>query len=541
MSKKRKPKKKFSTSPRANPQKAANLANEAIEFCRCGDYKHGIRLFRKAEERDGRNNQILLNLGIAYHATGDFSAARKYYVKAMKLKPEYVVKILQNGINDLAMNKLESAECSIGAVRDIDPANITVQLATGSLMLRQGDTENGARILRECYAEDPKMTSAVVELAESSLLTAEDIKSIQDNITLGAVDRKNQKFLQLALGKGYQLQGEYQKAFECFVQANEEFARESKLTCLQAAKDLEAHVAIVKEVVTPDFMSKFGEHGQEDTNLIFVVGLPRSGLHDVAYILQDSGAAVLAGEMNWCNQKVFQMLQANEDNFARAVNSLSDETVSSLYNDYLNILAGLRRSGKYVVNCKAVNLINVWFIKLIFPNAKIVYTRRDFADQVMEIYCNNIPGMEYLNDLDAITQYCKSAVDLMDYWNKLFGGDLICFDYADFSADPEVEYKRLLSALDITEYSDIAFTRVSSPSLVVSEICAPEIPLHEMYSEFCGVLTAQKSPEKDEFKLDFSNFDAVGVDQDSGLKLDIKNKSDTSDKGDDTEGFKLNF
>ena len=543
MSKKHKPPKKNVNIMRSNPQKAANLANEAIEFCRCGDYKNGIRLFKKAEERDRKNPQIILNLGVAYHAIEDFPAARKCYSRAMRLKPDYVVKILQNGINDLALNRLESAECGIGAVRDIDPGNITVQLATGSLLLRRGEKEAGAEILRKCYSTDPKMTSAIVELAEFSLITAEDMENIQNNITLGAVDRKNTKFMQLALGKGYQLQSNYKAAFECFSAANEEFAREAKLTNLQAANDLEAHMAVVREVITPELIQKFAAPGQDDEKLVFIVGLPRSGLHDVAYMLQESGTAVIAGEMNWCNQKIFQMLQANENNFARAINSITDNTVSSLQRDYLKLLTGLRRSGKQVVSCEAVNFVNVWFIKLVFPHARIICTHRNIEDQILEIFCNNIPWMEYLNDLSAIAKYCRTAAELMDYWYKLFGDDIVRFNYDEFVAEPDVGYQNLLAALKITEYQKVEFTRVNTPSLNVREVYSPEIPLHEAYSEFTAGLLVGEQTETEELKLNFSNFDTAETDTDTGFKLNFGDNTETKKNNNDsgTEGFKLNF
>ncbi len=78
--KKKTPRKKVLTT-KVNPNKAAKLANEAIAFCRSGDYKRGIALFKKAEARSEKNEQIFINMAIAYHALSDYENARKYYAK----------------------------------------------------------------------------------------------------------------------------------------------------------------------------------------------------------------------------------------------------------------------------------------------------------------------------------------------------------------------------------------------------------------------------------------------------------------------------
>ncbi len=139
----------------------------------------------------------------------------------------------------------------------------------------------------------------------------------------------------------------------------------------------------------------------------------------MALLLQDSSKAVVAGELNWCNQKIYQMLQNHDNQLLSVLNAIDTEMVGTLVADYLKIIHNLRGAGKFVINCKVSNFVNVWFIKTLFPKAKIFCARRNLEDQALAIYLNNTQGMEYLNELLPIGEYCKSYTEIMALWDKL--------------------------------------------------------------------------------------------------------------------------
>ena len=542
MARKRKAAARNFNRPKINMQKAAKMANEAIEFCKNGEYIRGIRLFRKAEERAGKNDQIYLNLAIAYHAIGEFDNAKKYYIKAMKAKPQHIMRVLQNGINELSMSKLDSAECCIMAVSDIEPEGITAKLAMGSLLLRRGEKDKGSELMRECYHADPKMTSAVMELAEFGEITEEDIKRAEENIANGLGDRVNDKFVYLALGKGYDLLQDYTKAFDCYNKANNQFSKESQLSCQQAVNDLQGHYETVLQCLTPEFISRFDEVSDAGENMVFVVGLPKSGLHDAALLMQESDKAVISAELNWCNQKIFQMLQANENNFEQSINTITPDTVKVLVDDYKKIINPLAKTNKLVVNCKVSNFVNVWFIKILFPKAKIVCAKRNINDQVLDIYFNSIVGMEYLSDLLLIGEYCKTYSDIMKHWEQLFKDEIIEFNYDEFVKAPEDVYSKLMDDLGITGYNSIDFINVDKPSLNLKEIYTPDKSLSEKYK--VADLDEILHPTEEQFSLNFGNFNTVGAENKSEQKLSFGFNSSNDEDANNSEssgGFKLKF
>ncbi len=543
MVKKRRNSNKNINRAKVNPQKAAAMANEALAFCRSGDYKRGIRLLNKALERDGRNDQITFNLAIAYHAVGDYTNAERFYTKTIKRKPEYIVKILQNGINELAMNKLDSAECCLNAVYEIDPDNPTAKLGYGCLKLRRGDRINGAKILRDSYTADPSLTSAIVELAEYAELTDADVSAVLRNIEAGAGQRQNDKFIYLALGKYYDHIGECTTSFEYFTKANQDFSRTANISGEQAANDLSGHLETLKQSVNAEYLEKYKDLSQSGEKLVFIVGLPKSGLHTAAYLLQESSKAVIAGELNWFNQKIYQMLQAHENNFNLTVNSLNADSIPALVMDYEKLIAGLKKSGKYVVNCKVTNFVNIWLMKVLFPKATIICSSREFNDQVLEIFFNNTPGMEYLSELSSIVKYCKTAKEMMLYWKTLYGEDIISFDYDKFLQNPQEVYSELMAAVGITDYKELTFTVADKPSFNPSEIFIPESSVSQRYNSFIKDIDVSAQSEETPATLDFNKFDTAGANDTTGFKLNFgtKDSSPNASQTKTTNNLKLDF
>ncbi len=541
MAKKKKSPKNKTNKPKINVKRAASLANEGLEFCRSGDYARGIALLHKAEERSVKNDQIYINLALAYHAMRDFVNARKYYVRTMRVKPEHVMKILHNGINELSMNKLESAECCIGAVFDIDPDNITAKLATGSILLRRGEIQEGANVLRECYRKEPKMSSAILELAEFSELTEDDILLTQENIKNGIGGKENDKFLLLAIAKGFDQLGDYKKAFEYYTEANEQFARVAHIPSFQAANDLQGHYETLIECMTPEYLAKYNGVSDAGENMVFVVGLPKSGIHEVSFLLQESSKAIIAGEMNWCNEKIYQMLQANENNFKKAIDLISPDMINTLTKDYIGKIATLTSNNKLVVNCKATNFVNLWFIRILFPKAKIICSTRNIDDQALDLFFNNVTGMEYLSDLISIGKYCKAYTSIMDLWNQLFGDNLITFDLDKFNENPSEEYRKLIADIGVLDPVDIEFKKANKPTLNVRDVYCPEIGLAQRYKEFTEKLINVLHPKDEDFSLNFGNFDTMAASEADagGLKLDFAKPSTKTEDND--KGFKLNF
>ena len=66
------------------------------------------------------------------------------------------------------------------------------------------------------------------------------------------------------------------------------------------------------------------------------------------------------------------------------------------------------------------NFMWLGYIKLIFPNAKIIHCVRNPLDNCLSLYKNFfVGGVDFSFDLTELGQYYKLYLDLMEFWKKL--------------------------------------------------------------------------------------------------------------------------
>jgi hypothetical protein len=104
------------------------------------------------------------------------------------------------------------------------------------------------------------------------------------------------------------------------------------------------------------------------------------------------------------------------------------------------------RTGKpFFIDKMPNNFRNIALIQLILPNAKIIDARRDAMDccfsNFKQLYANGHP---FAYNLDDIGRYYRSYVSLMDHWDQVLPGRVLCMRHEDVLADLEGSVKRIL-------------------------------------------------------------------------------------------------
>ena len=96
------------------------------------------------------------------------------------------------------------------------------------------------------------------------------------------------------------------------------------------------------------------------------------------------------------------------------------------------------------------NFENIAFIKLLFPNAKIIFTKRDLKASAWSSFRINFKNtnVPYSYSFTDIKAYYDTYHKFKSLWEKNFT-DLVTFDYDKLIESPEIEIKNLLESLNI--------------------------------------------------------------------------------------------
>ena len=156
-------------SERADPKdKIAlfNLMNSARETGKAGDdgFAAAVALLRRVVAADPNVIDAWFMLGNEHFKARRFSDAISYFKKALALKPDYDLALINMANSYRALGNDEAAMAGYQQYLLVDPKNAYVHYQIGEIDLDRGDRAAAARRFGEALAIDPKVAPARVAL-----------------------------------------------------------------------------------------------------------------------------------------------------------------------------------------------------------------------------------------------------------------------------------------------------------------------------------------------------------------------------------------
>ncbi|GAB5374492.1 MAG: tetratricopeptide repeat-containing sulfotransferase family protein [Acuticoccus sp.] len=174
---------------------------------------------------------------------------------------------------------------------------------------------------------------------------------------------------------------------------------------------------------------------------IFVVGMPRSGTSLCEQILDRHPAVWGAGELEDMHRAVARAAEANG-------RRLCHDMVKDIRAYYLNVLRDIGAPHGVVVDKMPQNFRFVGFIRLAFPEARIVHMRRDPAAVCFSLWKSyfSIDSHGYAYGLEDSADYYKLYHDIMAMFEERYADSIFRLDYEALTDEPERHIRALLDA-----------------------------------------------------------------------------------------------
>ena len=123
----------------------------------------------------------------------------------------------------------------------------------------------------------------------------------------------------------------------------------------------------------------------------------------------------------------------------------------SQYRDEIEVM-GL--GGRQLTDKRPDNFLHVGLIKRMFPNAKVVLTRRNPFDNCLSVFFAHLaPELTYASSLDSVAHWYGQYERLAAHWQSTFPHDVYVMDYDRLVTEPREEIERLLGFLRL-EWED---------------------------------------------------------------------------------------
>jgi hypothetical protein len=410
------------------------------------------------------------NLAVLLRKTGQFSAALACYQHALNrgvAQPEEV-HLNRGVIYSDCLHQYDAAEHELVTALALNPTYVPALFNLANLQEDQGRADDARATYETILTLQPLNADALARYAGLNKFQRPDdplIQRLQQMYTAPGASYAERATLGFALGRALDSCGAYAAAFEAYAAANrysrastppgvgryDRRAEEQYIDRLIAAfpmpQPVAASAAAAGATRIPELPATATPPASQPQP-IFICGMFRSGSTLIEQLIADHTPVTPGGELEFLPNMVRTALAP----FPESVATLSPAEVNSLATQYLQGLAGRFPGSRYVSDKRPDNFLYIGLIKRLFPDAKIVHTKRDPLDNCLSIFFLHLdPRMSYALDLSDIGHHYVQYRRLMQHWKTLFGADIHDADYDTYVHHPETEARRLFEFLGLED------------------------------------------------------------------------------------------
>ena len=416
-----------------------NLLGSAFQNINELDYAK--ETFLRITKIDPKNISAYNNLGNVLKNQKNYSSAFEHYFKALELNPNYSKTILNLGNLNFELNKygkaIELYKKALMIENKLTLAHYNLGLAYQSL----GEFDNAKKHLQELLNQVPEFTIADKIISRMTKYKEQDphLKSMIAKLQNQKLDDIQKTNLYFALGKAYEDIKDYKSSFENLKIAND---LKDSLTKYKIDVDLKNFETI------KDFFKDKKQNSInpiDDKEMIFIVGMPRSGTSLIEQILASHSKVYGCGELMFLEDIMRKKIFDNKEISINKLNSFDDLTFVEIAKDYMNKVKNYDSDHKFLTDKAPLNFRWIGHIKILFPNSKIIHCNRSAKDNCLSLYKNSFDdGLDWTYNQDNLVKFYKGYKDIIKFWQEIFPGFIYNINYEELIEDPKKNVENLL-------------------------------------------------------------------------------------------------
>ena len=415
-----------------------------------GELKLAKETFTKGYKMDPNNIAIMNNLANVYKNIGEIELSENLFKKIIEKKPDYINAYVNYGNLKRDNNDFEFA---IDLYNKALKINSQIPVVLYSLALAYqglGKFDLAIDYAKKTLEVEPKFTQADMLISQSMKYQAGDLHYDEmnlkiNNLTLNDEQKTNLFF---ALAKAEEDMGLIEKSFNNLNIANStrrkslNFDINNETTLFNQLKNI-----FTKIDITKNFTNNI-----EEKKIIFILGMPRSGTSLTEQIITSHSNVFGAGELPQLSRIVKTKLMINENlSEENTLNLVKNEDFANqLRTNYYNYLKRFNASEPFITDKAPLNFRWIGFIKILFPNAKIIHCSRNPKDNCLSIFKNFFEGgLDFGYNQKELGTYYNLYLDLMNFWNEKFPNTIYDTQYEKIIEDPENEIRNMINFCEL--------------------------------------------------------------------------------------------
>ena len=408
----------------------------SIAYQKNGKIEKSIDVMREALSLNPDHPNFLNNIGTCFYKLHKYSEAEKYFKKGLEIDKRHLH--ILNNLGNLKREtfKIEQSINFYKKVLDIQKDAVPTLFNLVGIYRITNQKEESKLYCKKIIELNKKLTDAdrqyslVHKYSENDPHLNEMIKKINDD------DLNNIEKIHLYYGvhKAYEDLKDYENAFKFLKKGNELLKQETKYNFSKDEKRINNYINLYKKI-------KHIKISETHRDLIFIVGMPRSGSSLIEQILTSHKKVFGGGEIPYIQEITNKIIDEEK---------IDVSLLDHYKNEYLTLVSELDNSLSVFTDKELLNFYNVGLILTLFPSAKIINCTRNPVDNCWSIYKNFFPiKTKFVNDFKDIAKFYRLYLNTMKFWQKEFPKNIFNLNYETLIENPKDQIEKILNFCDL--------------------------------------------------------------------------------------------
>lgn len=453
------------------PADLTRLADAALGNGRVAE---AIGHYRSSLARDPEQPVAWYNLGWALRASRRFDEAVAAYGEAIARGLEGSEDALVNRAAILSdhLFRADAAIEELERALRLQPRFLPALLSLGAIREDLGDAAGARQAYERAVEAAPGNGRAVARLGLLTSLAgdaAAAVRWLEAGLARAAAASDRAEIL-YALGEAFDQLRRYDDAFRAFEAANR-IARSlsSRRYDPRRQEDLTDRLIATGRGRRPRIAARPGARVP-----VFICGMFRSGSTLAERMLSRHPEVGAAGELEF-----IPALAASLSPYPEGVDAIDGEQLQRWRDEYWHNLP----DAPLVIDKRCDNFLYLGLARRLFPEARIVHTRRHPLDNLLSIYFLNFgDGVSYGHCLLETAHYYIQYRRLIAHWREAVFEDIVDLDYDQLVADPRSTLATTVAALGLAWDEALLASEADAGPVRTASAWQIRKPLHQRSS-----------------------------------------------------------
>jgi tetratricopeptide (TPR) repeat protein len=472
-----------------DPYQATFYNYLGISYRQLGKNEKAEKIFLNGLQIFPNSHSIICNLAALYRIMGRYNDSEYYFKRGMEIKSNDFNLLCNYANLKKDLNKNLEALNLYHKAYTINKENETLLINLASAYQIDAEFLKSKKILQEIHIKFPNNTksdlmySSIHKYHENDNHREQMIEKLKMNLS-----KQDKVYLYFAIAKSY---SDIKKFSESCKFINDANKLQFELFENYKFKD---DLYIFETIKNKFKGTKFkNSDTKEKPDLIFIVGLPRSGTTLTHQIISSHSEIYGAGELPILGYFFSKKIKDKEfiNIFFNEQNEYNNTVVKNISKDLERLFK--KFSEDIILDKSPLNFLWIGFIKILFPKAKIIHCTRNLKDVALSIYKNYFDGgsIKWGYNQKHLINFIKEYRLLMDFWEEKLPNQIYHLEYENLIRNKIPETKKIINFCNLDwEEQCVDHTKNNTGIKTVSisqarkPIYSSSINLSEKYSEY---------------------------------------------------------